>query len=209
MPWWQRGWYITTAMAGIQPSVINHRRRAWRLRNRGRGDIIKCLEISKKQGASPKDSSKWGYTIVRREDPSGGRRNSVFTYLAPVSSELGNERGVLRFESDSMALFPEGKKPYSRRTSWGTLVKLYEYKVTGLKTNILRKGGLLSRLDLMLPQVALPVRLHECRSGYRGHEGSFETTLAGLSVRLDDDKAENPSSIPLLPSFASTAKHSR
>jgi hypothetical protein len=69
-----------------------------------------------------KDSCKWGYTIVRREDPSGGRRNSVYTYLAPVASALGNGRGVLRFESDSLALFPEGKKPYSRRTSWGTLV---------------------------------------------------------------------------------------
>jgi hypothetical protein len=28
--------------------------------------------------------SKWGFTVVRRERPEGGRRNSIYTYLAPV-----------------------------------------------------------------------------------------------------------------------------
>ncbi len=42
----------------------------------------------------------------------------------------------------------------------------------------------------MLPQVALPIRLHECRN-YSGHQGSFDTTLTGLSVRLSDDRSEN------------------
>ena len=44
--------------------------------------------------------------------------------------------------------------------------------------------GLLYRLDLLLPGVALPIRLHECR-GYGGHDGSFDTTLTGLGVRLN------------------------
>ena len=48
----------------------------------------------------------------------------------------------------------------------------------------------------------VPIRFHECRPGYRGHAGSFETTLTGLSVRLDDDKGENlepkfPNSCPM------------
>jgi hypothetical protein len=54
-----------------------------------------------------------------------------------------------------------------------------------------------------LPDVALPIRLHECRD-YRGHEGSFQTTLTGLGVRLEDDRGKNlnleggfPSSCPL------------
>jgi hypothetical protein len=34
------------------------------------------------------------------------------------------------------------------------------------------------------------MRLHECRN-YGGHAGSFDTTLTGIRVRLDDDKAEN------------------
>ena len=48
--------------------------------------------------------------------------------------------------------------------------------------------------------VALPIRLHECRPSYRGHEGSFETTLTGIGVRLEDGKADN-----LEPSFPSSS----
>ena len=110
--------------------------------------------------------------------------------------------GVLRFTAESMPIFPEGRNAYARVSEWGTLVKLYEYAVTGLKGHILRKDGMLSRMDILLPDVALPIRFHECRHGYRGHAGSFETTLTGLSVRLDDDKGENlepkfPNSCPM------------
>jgi hypothetical protein len=145
----------------------------------------------------------WGFTIVRREDPSGSRRSSVYTYLAPVSCEAApGHGGVLRFTAESMPIFPEGRNAYAKASEWGTLVKLYEYAATGLKGHILRKDGMLSRMDILLSDVALPIRFHECRPGYRGHAGSFETTLTGLSVRLDDDKGENlepkfPNSCPM------------
>lgn len=146
----------------------------------------------------------WSFTIVRREDPNDGRRSSVYTYLAPLGAQTSVRRGeVLHFAADSMPMFPEGRNAYSRHAEWGTLVKLYEYAAAGYSnTHILRKDGLLSRLDLLLSEPALPVRLHECRSAFKGHEGSFETTLTGLAVRLEDDKAENleegfPSSCPL------------
>jgi hypothetical protein len=150
--------------------------------------------------------SQWGFTIVRREDPGDGRRNSVYTYLAPVGvlekRVLPEQGGVLRFTAAKMPIFPEGQKPYARETEWGTLVKLYEYDAVGFRSNIISsRGGLLSRMDLLLPEVALPVRLHECRA-YEGHEGSFETTLTGVGVRLEDDRGNNleegfPSSCPL------------
>jgi hypothetical protein len=147
--------------------------------------------------------SKWGFTIVRRNDPEEGRRNSIYKYLAPLDSQIKNvEKGVLRFSVDQMPIFPEGRDPYKRISKWGTLIKLYEYDITGYKTHILRRDGILSRLELLMPEAALPIRLHECRSGYHGHEGSFETTLTGLGVRLEDDKATNiedgfPSSCPI------------
>jgi hypothetical protein len=50
--------------------------------------------------------------------------------------------------------------------------------------------GLKMPLDLLLTDLALPIRLHECRD-YKGHAGSFETTLTGIKVRLEDDKAAN------------------
>ena len=42
-----------------------------------------------------------------------------------------------------------------------------------------------------LPQNPHCLSVHECRSAYGGHDGSFETTLTGLAVRLEDDKAGN------------------
>ncbi len=156
-----------------------------------------------KTEASP-SAEQWGYSIVRREDPAQGRRSSLYTYLAPLDSRENPRRGqVLRFSADALPIFPEGRKAYSRDSAWGTLIKLYEYSAAGYSnTHILRKDGLLGRLDLLLSDPALPVRLHECRPAFRGHEGSFETTLTGLAVRLDDDKAENleegfPASCPI------------
>lgn len=152
----------------------------------------------------PSDA-QWGFTVVRREDPGDGRRSSVYTYLAPVGvlekRTLPGQGGILRFTADAMPIFPDGRNPYGLEAEWGTLIKLYDYAAQGFKSHILMKDGLLGRLDLLLPEVALPVRLHECRA-YSGHLGSFENTLNGLGVRLEDDRSNNleegfPSSCPL------------
>lgn len=144
------------------------------------------------QGAEDPSDDCWGITVVRRENASGNDRNSVYTYLAPVGSDVKQRKGeVLRFQADSLPLMPEKRNPYAREIQWGSLVKLYEYDMKGFASNAMMKDGLLYRLDARLPNVALPVRVHECRSGYRGHEGSFDTTLTGLSVRLEDDRANN------------------
>src|SRR5207247_11051838 len=105
--------------------------------------------------------------------------------LGAVGADRNPERGaVLRFESESMPILPEGRNPYGRQAKWGTLVKLYEYSASGYSnTHILRKDGLLARLDLLLPEIALPVRLHECRTQFKGQEGSFEQTFTGLTAR--------------------------
>ena len=148
--------------------------------------------------------SQWSFTIVRREDPNDGRRSSVYAYLAPLGAQASPRHGeLLRFSAESMPIFPEGRIAYARHAKWGTLIKLYEYAAAGYSnTHILRKDALLSRLDLLLAEPALPIRLYECRAAYGGHGGSFETTLTGVAVRLEDDKSENleegfPSSCPL------------
>lgn len=155
-----------------------------------------------------RDAQMWGFTIVRREDPERGRRSSVFTYLAPMGKDAHPGRGgVLRFPADDFPLFPQfqGEKernPYGRAANWGTLIKLYEYSLpAGGRSNILMADGLMRRTDLLLPDTALPIRFYEARD-YGGHSGSFENTLTGLSVRLDDDKTNNledgfPTSCPL------------
>jgi len=134
----------------------------------------------------------WGFTVVRREDPIEGRKNSVYTYLAPLDAdEKPNKGDVLSFYKDTLPIFPEGQNAYDREASWGTLIKLYEYSTAGFSgTNILLSDGLMRQLDLLLTDLALPIRLYECRN-YSGHSGSFETNLTGIGVRLDDDKGSN------------------
>lgn len=142
----------------------------------------------------------WGFTLIRRENPTGGARSSVYTYLAPQGRAASpGQGGVLRFAAMSMPIFPEvsdngrTRQAYARHSAHGSLVKLYEYQVAkGLRSNIVTtRNGVLRQVDLLLPEVALPVRVYECRDGYSGGQASFETNVNGLGVRLDDDRASN------------------
>ena len=135
--------------------------------------------------------SMWGFTVIRRENPPQGQKSSVYTYLAPLNAIPNSRHGdILCFDSPYFPIFPEGQNPFAREAEWGTAIKLYEYSATGFRTMMFRRDGLLSKLDILLPEIALPIRLYECRK-YSGHPGSFETNLSGLMVRLQDNKAEN------------------
>jgi hypothetical protein len=136
-------------------------------------------EIANHENDPTKD--KWGFTVIRRENPQYGVRSSTYRYLAPNNS-------IISFNGGSLPLIPgEYPNPYDKPLEWGTFIKLYNYQMTGLKTNIL--FDLNYRLALFMPQIALPIRLCERRKGYSGH--TFETTLAGLTVRLDEDRSKN------------------
>lgn len=126
----------------------------------------------------------WGFTVVRRENPEGKITSSVYKYLAPINSEEQPGKGdLLSFYSDTMPILAKYNLPYSVESSWGTLIKLYEFK-TRYKQSVQGSGGLLRPLDLLAPDMGLPLRLHECR--YEGDPGSFEHQLNGLRVRLHD-----------------------
>jgi hypothetical protein len=143
-------------------------------------------------------STDWGFTIVRRERPTTTTRVSTYRYLAPLgAAEDPGNGGVLRFGSDSLPIFPEGQNPYGRASVWGTLIKLYEYD-TRAKGAFFRRDGLLERLDIMMPGLMLPIRLHECRA-YGGDSRSFETTLTGLEVRLRSQEKEEGNLEPGFP----------
>lgn len=140
--------------------------------------------------------NEWGFTIVRRDEPSGKAGdvlNSEFRYLAPIkTSELGE---VLRFKADSIKGMPEYDEPYSRDMEYGTVIKVFGYDMSSGRSHILMSDGLLSRLDALLPKIALPISLHECRKSYtsskNAKKGSFQTPLSGLVVRLEDGKGQN------------------
>ncbi len=132
--------------------------------------------------------SCWGFTVVRREQASATSKIPVLTYLAPLNAKKNPRRGgVLRFSAPDMPLFPKGDTAYGRRVDYGTLIKLYEYQLRNAG-NIILRDGLLYKLDLLLPDPALPIRMHECRPRARG-EGAAEatTTMSGLFSRLRDN----------------------
>ena len=137
----------------------------------------------------------WGFTIVRRERPraeAGAVRNSVYKYLAPVPLDGDNAKhGVLRFSADSLPLMPEHNQPYKQQIEWGSILKLYNYDMKTFTSHILMKDGLLSRMEILLPEIALPVRLHECRDFKGKAEASFATPLSGLVTRLEDGRGGN------------------
>ena len=140
-------------------------------------------------------ADKWAFAIVRREEPSnmcGEPVHSEFTYLAPLGADVSERKGeVLSFESDTLPLMPEYDDAYVRLVEHGTAIKLYEFETRVGQSSVVMPDGLLYALERLLPEIALPIRLHECR-GYKGvKERSFDTPLAGLVVRLEDGRGDN------------------
>ncbi len=158
---------------------------------------LSASEIHYLPGKTEDKDSHWGFTVVRRQEEGG--RNTVYSYLAPVGCESHpRQGGVLHFPAESLPILPLGSMAYERESAWGTLIKLYEYQIRR-RSHILLGDGLLGRLDLLLHQVALPIRLHECRD-YK-NTGGAESNLTGIRVRLEDNRGENlefdPSSVEL------------
>ena len=151
------------------------------------------LIVSRRHPEAPvhsSDSSRdlWGFTIVRRMKPSAGRRNSMYVYLAPGGR-------VPRFAADAVKVLPEDRstvspRPYAVGLSYGTCVKLYEYrwKARSIATTEARY-----ELERFLHSPCLPFRLTESRD-YRAHY--FSTTVAGVWATIgsedapEDDKVE-------------------
>ncbi len=135
-------------------------------------DLLKNRDLSGKN---------WGFTIVRREYPSEGRKNSLYKYLAPY-------KNILQFDAETIVIPVKNKGTQAiPKLSFGSIIKLYEYELPpGLKTSI--ELDLYNQISLLLPRVGLPVRFYE-RRGYGGK--SAETTMSGLHVRLEEDKREN------------------
>lgn len=158
----------------------------------GRDHNVQLVLSRRHPGLLPKPLSDptdaaWSFTIIRREDPEGRARGSRFTFLAPGILDDQGRKGLLHFFKPELSIFPDKAQAYARPAKWGTLFKLYEYDVR-LKGNIILSDGLMYRVRVMLAEPAIPIRFHECRKGFRGHTGSFDTTMKGIIPTLDDDR---------------------
>ena len=123
-------------------------------------------------GHSPARALEWGFTIIRRIDPSSDSRSPVFQYLAPIGAGVTEPGGVLSFPAETYPIFPARSGAYARQAAFGSLVKLYEYHWQGTRSSIIMPSdgsGLVRRIEIALAEPALPVKLYECR-GYAGNE---------------------------------------
>ena len=141
----------------------------------------RCPEINEEDNTK----SLWGITVIRRLKPEKGRRSSLFQYLT------NSNREILSFdEPDGLDIIPTSKQRYETM-KYGMFCKMFEYNMSSrLCSNI--NMNLYSRLSTLLPNLAYPVFLDECRN-YNAH--SMFRTLSGLNVRLSDNKADENTKI--------------
>lgn len=135
----------------------------------------------------------WGFTVVRR-NKSDTLKSSVYEYLAPVGAAPEVYGSVLSFAADKFPLMPD-KSPksmpvgvYATLVPYGTLIKLYEYdfKAPGISLgHVLRKSGLMRQLDLVLPDAALPSRMLEGRTKFKGEPRSTSNNCRGILARME------------------------
>lgn len=173
--------------------------------------ISKRNPLLLRENANMRDR-EWGFTIVRRKRPGEepeAPKNSIYTYLAPIGideTEENSKGGVLSFAAESFPIYPDDESPYGREAPYGTAIKMYNYGFLGERSNILRGKSLLSRLDLLLSEIALPVRFYEYRANKAGKlldVGSRRTTLSGLLRRIKGSanvESGFPVRIPFQPS---------
>lgn len=142
------------------------------------------LIVSRRHPDAPVDANDetknlWGFTIVRRLLPSGGRKASSYVYLAPHGK-------VPSFQADAIKVLtsgPGGKpgKPYSRDLPYGTCVKLYNYR---WKTRSIATTDARYELEHYLHAPCLPFRISESRDYKANYYG---TTVAGVWATVNVD----------------------
>ena len=140
------------------------------------------LILSKRNPSIISGSSEnlWGFTVIRKIEPTPKQRSSQWVYLV-----IDNE--IPRFDASYLELLPSVyPQPYGRKLEYGSFVKLYNYDIgASLRTNITL--DLYNKLNTLLVNPVVPIKLYERREGFDAH--SNESTLDGLETRLDRDRS--------------------
>ena len=122
----------------------------------------------------PEDQSAdhWGFTVVRRLLPSGGRRSSMYVYLAPGGTVPSFQAVAIRVLPGNSGL-NRPAPPYALDLPYGTCVKLYDYRWRA-KSTITTEGRY--ELERFLHSPCLPFRVTETRE-YRANY--YSATIIG------------------------------
>ncbi len=128
----------------------------------------------------------WGFTLVRRMLPSGGRRSSVYVYLAPNGK-------VPSFKADGVRVLPGKSRKnypapaYAVDLAYGTCVKLYDYRWRA-KSIITAEGRY--ELERLLYLPCLPFRVVETRD-YAANYYSASVIGGWVSAVAENDDGDS------------------
>jgi hypothetical protein len=129
------------------------------------GDQLKAQLIVSRVPAdvAKRDDHEWAFTVFCFF-PS--KQSPEWRYLT------GSDREVMTAGTEPLGLLPkagaksgEAPAPRERRVSYGTLIKMYDYKAP--RSNIC--GELFKKLEEYLLRPMLPLRIIECRSEYKAN----------------------------------------
>ena len=137
------------------------------------------LILSKRNPLMGDGDGEWGFTVIRKVEPTEEYRNSRWMFLT-INEEIPH------FPAEDLKLFP-GKYPeaYGGSFEHGTFVKMYNYDTSGMATNICL--DLKNKLNTLLVNPVVPARFYERRPGFTAN--SAETTLDGLNTVLERDRS--------------------
>ena len=140
------------------------------------------LILSKRNPSITNDSSKnlWGFTIIRKIEPTGQKRLPEWFYLV-----IDNE--IPQFDAKYLDLMPSVyPSPYGQKLECGSFVKLYNYDIgASLRSNITL--DLYNKLNTLLVNPVVPIKLYERREGFNAH--SNDSRLDGLETRMERDRS--------------------
>ena len=137
------------------------------------------LILSKRNPILVEDEENlWGFTIIRKKPAEGNHKSARWLYLVI-------EGKIPSFQRDSLDLRPSRESAYGNKFEFGSFIKLYNYNIgPSLRTNI--KFDLYYKLNELLPNPVVPVRMMETRDGYS--QASGNTTMSGLETRINPTK---------------------
>lgn len=140
----------------------------------------------------------WGFTIVRRMLPAGGRRSSMYVYLAPDGT-------VPSFAAHGIKVLPgrssknQPPPPYAIDLLHGTCVKLYDFRWKA-KSTLTTEGRF--ELEQYLHSPCLPFRVTETRDDYKANYYSA-TVIGGWNSVLGGDESDHGDKLePGFPAYA-------
>ncbi len=143
------------------------------------GDLHLQLILSKRHSMITNDNEQapWGFTIVRRFKATDSNQMKLDSYKYLKINGI-----IPKFFAKSINLLPtDGTLDnYSKPLHEGTMVKMYSYDLpVGLKSQV--RQSLFSRLNILLPQIALPISVYE-RRNFKGSD--YCVYLEGIYTSL-------------------------